>query len=204
MIKDLFEVYCCWYFGDIVYIGSGKAGRSYHCTSGISHVYDLNRLHFKDGENVSVEVVKFFENKKDSLEYEKQLILLHKPEFNTVFKSGNRGSCATAAVRLRNRFRASKHLEGMSDQNLEKYGKLLDEFFNFHTYKELLNGTFNIYSRTFYKKLNMNHMVQLTRLLRDGDKYYGEKHFCVVFYKTSKEVLGYDIKQLLCEYQAIN
>ena len=44
--KDLYEVYACKYNGEYVYIGSGKHGRHRHCTSGCSHVYELNKMHF--------------------------------------------------------------------------------------------------------------------------------------------------------------
>ena len=42
MIGDIYEVYACKYNGEYVYIGSGKHGRHRHCTSGRSHVYELN------------------------------------------------------------------------------------------------------------------------------------------------------------------
>jgi len=46
MKSEWSEVYLCYLEDEIVYVGSGKLNRHKHCNSGISHVYELNRLHF--------------------------------------------------------------------------------------------------------------------------------------------------------------
>ena len=83
----MYEVYMCKVNGEIVYIGQGKVGRSRHCVSGISHVYELNRMHFSEMRNsVEVEIVKFFVSKDDALKLELDLIKKHLPRFNTLHK----------------------------------------------------------------------------------------------------------------------
>jgi len=74
-------VYAAKYNNEIVYIGSGVNGRENHCLSGCSHVYELNKLHFKR-EVVSILVLGRFNEKEESLVAEKALIVEHKPKYN--------------------------------------------------------------------------------------------------------------------------
>lgn len=76
-------VYAAKYNDEIVYIGSGVNGRERHCTSGCSHVYALNKLHFSK-EYVEIVVLGRFNTKEESLKVETSLIIEHKPKFNTV------------------------------------------------------------------------------------------------------------------------
>ena len=80
--KKAYEVYICKYNGGIVYIGEGALGRHNHCTSGTSHVYELNELHFTGDRNLFTVEVKYFQTKKIASEIEKELIKIHKPRFN--------------------------------------------------------------------------------------------------------------------------
>ena len=76
-------VYAAKYDDELVYIGSGVNGRERHCTSGCSHVYALNKLHFAK-EQVQVVVLGRFNTKEESLTVETSLIIEHKPRFNTL------------------------------------------------------------------------------------------------------------------------
>lgn len=76
-------VYAAKYDNEIVYIGSGVNGRERHCTSGCSHVYALNKLHFAK-EQVEVVVLGRFNTKEESLTVETSLIIEYKPRFNTL------------------------------------------------------------------------------------------------------------------------
>ena len=80
-LADKFVVYTASLNGIIVYVGSGKFGRQLHCLSGCSHVYGLNKLHFESTE-VIVKIVGYYDNKQESLDIEKHLILTNKPAFN--------------------------------------------------------------------------------------------------------------------------
>ena len=77
-------VYAVKHDGVIVYIGSGTRGREKHGCSGISHVYELNKLHFS-GANLSVELLMEGLSKKIAIEEERNLIIQYKPIYNTRF-----------------------------------------------------------------------------------------------------------------------
>lgn len=86
--KDLYIVYIVRHRDKVMYIGSGKRGRELHCTSGISHCYELNELHFNK-KKMDVEVVNTFSTKEDSLSKEKELIDLYWPLFNISSNASN-------------------------------------------------------------------------------------------------------------------
>lgn len=67
--------------GELLYVGAGKEGRESHVTSGVSHNYDLNRLHFSDSV-LDVKIVKIFNDKKDAFDCETDMIKTLKPKFN--------------------------------------------------------------------------------------------------------------------------
>ena len=83
MIGDIYEVYVCKLNDEILYVGQGKSGRHKHCNSGISHVYDLNTLHFK-GIKTEVDVVYTSYKKLDVEKMEMRLIKELQPKFNKV------------------------------------------------------------------------------------------------------------------------
>lgn len=66
--------------GCIVYIGSGKVGRSSHINSGISNCYELNRLHFA-GHICDVEVLPC-DNKTNADSLEIELVNKYLPRGN--------------------------------------------------------------------------------------------------------------------------
>jgi hypothetical protein len=74
-------VYAAKHKDEIVYIGSGVNGREKHCISGCSHVYELNKLHFKKAD-ISIHVLDRFMTKEESLVAEKELISEYKPKYN--------------------------------------------------------------------------------------------------------------------------
>ncbi len=86
-VRDVVEghyVYAASYNDEIVYIGKGYEARYKHCTSGTSHVYELNELHF-NGDTVEVEIIKDDMLAHEAFEYERELILEKMPKFNKVF-----------------------------------------------------------------------------------------------------------------------
>ena len=68
--ENCYEVYICKVDGEIVYIGSGKHGRHKHCTSGCSHVYELNKMHFLANDTIVVTgnhvTTRVFSDRKES------------------------------------------------------------------------------------------------------------------------------------------
>lgn len=69
---------------ELLYVGKGTGRRYKHCNSGISSSYLLNKYYFnlKDGEEITVKILKNFENSEKALDYEKNLILELKPPYN--------------------------------------------------------------------------------------------------------------------------
>lgn len=76
VVKDLENNY--------LYIGSGQLGRHKHCSSGTSHVYALNEMHFLKQE-YRVEVIKVGLTKQESLAIERDMIERLSPRFNKDF-----------------------------------------------------------------------------------------------------------------------
>lgn len=78
-------IYYATYNNNIVYIGCGLPNRHKHCTSGTSHIYDLNRLHFLEPNSIQVHILKGFTSQEEALEEEKKLILEFKPVYNSKY-----------------------------------------------------------------------------------------------------------------------
>lgn len=74
------EVYIARLDGDVLYVGEGVKGRHQHVNSGVSNVYELNRLHFQ-GKVIDVEVIEC-NSKKEADNIETRLILNLKPLYN--------------------------------------------------------------------------------------------------------------------------
>ena len=81
MIK-MYEVYIVKLKQTVVYTGSGGTGRHKHATSGISHVYALNKLHFEYPDLVTVHLIADNLTQERSLELELELIKHYKPPYN--------------------------------------------------------------------------------------------------------------------------
>lgn len=80
----LCEVYIATIKNKIVYIGSGKLNRHQHITSGVSHVYMLNKITFTAPNTIKVMVLHSNLTKERSLELEMSLIEEYQPAFNSI------------------------------------------------------------------------------------------------------------------------
>lgn len=81
----MYEVYIALIKKEVVYIGSGRAGiRHKHITSGVSHNYMLNKIHFTKPNSISVIVLHNNLTQERSLELEMELIKEYEPVFNSV------------------------------------------------------------------------------------------------------------------------
>ena len=83
-----YYVYCAYGVnGEILYIGKGSGNRYQHCNNGASANKDLNRYYFSNGEDgsITVKILHHFDDDKSALHYEKDLIIKHKPLYNTDF-----------------------------------------------------------------------------------------------------------------------
>lgn len=73
--------------GNCLYIGEGQPYRYKHITSGTSHIYEANRLHFA-GVRIIVEVLHTGLTKKESERIESELIKEMKPLWNKGVREG--------------------------------------------------------------------------------------------------------------------
>ena len=192
----MYEVYMCKVNGEIVYIGQGKVGRSRHCVSGISHVYELNRMHFSEMRNsVEVEIVKFFVSKDDALKLELDLIKKHLPRFNTVHKP----SAHKHDSKNFNHYRKImlNTPENMTKIHVDLYNKLYKEFFDFYQYKNTVSGDIIIYSIDHFLSVEKLNLSKLSRSLREIEGTYSDRHFCTVFKKNFVKAFGYCLSEKL-------
>ena len=83
-----YYVYCAYGINDeVLYIGKGSGNRYQHCNNGASANRDLNRYYFTNGEegSITVKILHHFDDDKSALQCEKDLIIKHKPLYNTDF-----------------------------------------------------------------------------------------------------------------------
>lgn len=89
MILERCEVYVARdESGVALYVGQGRVGRSSHCNSGTSHVYELNKMHF-NGEPILVETVLSGISREDAKQEEIKLIKDLEPRYNVVHTKEN-------------------------------------------------------------------------------------------------------------------
>lgn len=137
--SNIYCVYIAKRGEDILYIGSGVHGRWEHVTSGVSHSYELNRLHFS-GIKLEVSVVLSGLSKKQSLAEEKLLILLHKPPINVVGVSKiNVGSIVTT-FKLRFKKLVMDRKLGLTRVRVRQYCLFIDEVLKYYTVHDILYG----------------------------------------------------------------
>lgn len=135
-----YTVYVVKLEDEIVYIGSGLKDRYHHCTSGTSHVYDLNRLHF-EGKVVDVQVIKTHITKQESLVIEKELILRHRPTFNKVYLRDKNTAIQNANI-ASNLIKEMRHQFKMmfGRDFLERYNQPIAEIVRFIGISQLMDG----------------------------------------------------------------
>ena len=184
-----FEVYICKLDGNIIYIGSGANGRHKHCNSGCSHVYDLNKLHF-EGKVFDIQVKKF-NDKQDSINHEKDLILKHKPRFNSVYLSDVRNKKGVESMKLKRMFRQELLKYFTKDDVIESYSKAFLEFLHHHNTAEFVkNGVMEFHERCYYKNNVSSVLFSLYRSYLEGvasTNSVGYKFFCCVLNVLNSE-----------------
>ena len=86
VVKKYYVYHAYSKYGELLYVGKGTGSRYRHCLNGASHVKELNRFFFNNGENGSIEVriVRYFDNSEDALHSESCDIDTLKPAFNVV------------------------------------------------------------------------------------------------------------------------
>lgn len=75
--------------GVVVYVGMGSEDRHLHLNSGVSHLYDANKAHFK-GKKILVQIVKAGLSKEAALQLERHLIEEKQPVWNSTYTEATR------------------------------------------------------------------------------------------------------------------
>lgn len=83
-----YYVYAGYSEGELVYIGRGSGNRKLHLNSGVSHVYEANKLHFL-GKQVEIKIIKDKLDLNDSKQLEKFEIIKNTPKWNVVHSTNN-------------------------------------------------------------------------------------------------------------------
>jgi hypothetical protein len=90
---NIYYVYVVKDGTNVLYVGHGKGDRHLHPTSGCSHVYRLNALHFQ-GVDVVVDIIKGDLTKEEARALELYTIKQLNPSYNTVGKE----ACLTEKI----------------------------------------------------------------------------------------------------------
>lgn len=203
-MSKVYEVYYCYHNGELIYIGQGIKGRSKHCNSGCSHVYDLNRLHFTGGVNsLEVRIVKVSDSKKEVEQLEKEAILCLKPRLNTVYteRSKLREKRAKQAKDIKKELLKYKDRvvsKYPTDRFMEKYKILCEDFFVFYGFESIMNGDIKLYSVDSFKEFSEDSLMYLSRYLRKPKSNYKEDNNpYALFSRAMLELYNVELKSLL-------
>ena len=203
-MTNLYELYHCEYKGEVVYIGQGKKGRHKHCNSGCSHVYELNKIHFSEGDEVlQTKILKVSKDKKQIELDEKELIKCYNPRFNTIHTLDS-----VEKMNLMHRSKiVKKSLLEYRDEitpkllttNSEKiYQELCIAFFIFYGSGSILDGDIRIYSVSAFKDFYQPRLQQLSRYLRnDSSRYEVDTNPYALFCRANLNLYNLDLKEKL-------
>lgn len=190
--KSEFEVYVCSQDGVIIYVGEGRFGRHKHCTSGTSHVYALNKLHF-EGVEIDVEVVKVFKTKKEAQEYEQLLIDKYLPAHNikgTAWFKKQQCDSMTVKHTRETYLQWMKHNLKCHTLSVKVIG-FIDEIFNFYGNKNVVEGKFRFETDVKYGKMGLIYLKEFVKGLRYA-KSSQASAWVVLTYKYFKTQLNLD------------
>lgn len=200
-MSKVFEVYQCKYKGEVVYVGQGGKGRHKHCNSGCSHVFKLNEIYFLEGSDaLDVRVLHYSNNKEAVLVAEKEYIKKHQPIFNSVFtRTFSRNEDANRGKATKKKFYSDYYLDMIvKNGDKEKYRKLVEEFYNYFGYKNILNKDIELYGYNHYKGLRRDSIALLSRYTRgDGGKAKSENNPYVVFKNALDDIFNIDLTDCL-------
>lgn len=113
--------------GVCLYVGEGKPDRYKHITSGVSHVYEANRWHFKN-KSISVEILHKDLTKERAVSLEKSEISSRNPSWNKADTIGSNCkdlqefavSRLNTFIRENPKFRSKKHTYALLVKDLCK------------------------------------------------------------------------------------
>ena len=185
-------MYVCKQDGVVIYVGEGRFGRHKHCTSGTSHVYALNKLHF-DGVEIDVEVVKVFKTKREAQEYEQQLIDKYLPAYNIKGTAWfKKQQCDTMTVKHTKDSYINWMKINYQYRNMpEKVTGFIDEIFNFYGNKNVVEGKFRFETDGKYSNMGLIYLKEFVKGLRYA-KSTQASTWVVLTYKYFRTQLNLD------------
>lgn len=193
--SKVYELYHCKYKGEVVYVGQGARGRHRHCNSGVSHVFELNKIYFTDGaEALSVEVLMQDKNKDVVVKAEEEYILARKPRFNKVLNNNvSRFKSVNDSITLR-KMLLDVGEKNLSKKKLEKYNSLVLEIVDYFGYTSIINGNYLIEGKVIYQRLGKHNLRLLARWIRSSEEVTNNQnsHFYLLR-QTLIDCFKYDI-----------
>lgn len=160
---EVFEVYICRYNGEIVYVGEGRKGRSSHCNSGTSHVYELNKLHF-EGVVFEVEVT-VVPSKTIALEKEKELIRTYQPRFNKDGLEKSKYICATKRNDFKRRFKELVKFSRAKQSQKDRLYSIIEEYMSYHINQDVSRFKLRLAKPQEYKSVGLMKLYSSTSAL---------------------------------------
>lgn len=166
MVNKVYEVYICKYDSEIVYIGQGARGRHKHCTSGCSHVFELNRLYFLGDTTLFEVVVRTVSSSDIAKELEKELIQKHKPRFNKVYLSTDRWERSNIRLLFKNTI-----FDRIENIRTTAHKKLLlrtsfKEFMEYHKHDMILQEGLKLRGHGIYKSAGLPKLASIISNLK--------------------------------------
>ena len=196
-MTKMYELYYCMHNGEVVYIGQGAKGRHAHCNSGCSHVYSLNEIHFKEGvDALETKVIMFGRDKEEMVRLEKEHILALKPKFNSQYLK-RRVEDPQAVIESMNMKKALLEYPRThggkkgTEPYVQKYEKLCNEFFEFHSTQNIIDKDIVLYKRSSYHKYGAKYLANLLKNIKYRDKLSG---YCIMFCDAMLELFDVDLK----------
>lgn len=195
-MTKMYELYYCIYKGEVVYIGQGAKGRHKHCNSGCSHVYELNQIHFQEGTDVlETKVLLIGPSKEKMIELEREHIEAMRPRFNFRYLKGDKHNSKQMydnklIKKAILNYPKDSGRKGLTNQFLENYRNLCEEFLRFYSIQEIVNDNVKLHSmHTFINY----ELVYLSRLMRNIKYKRVENSYCTVFCEALKVLHGVDL-----------
>ena len=195
-MKNVYYVYMWYYKNELVYVGKGKGARWQHGNSGKSSCYELNKIHFLEGnENLRVEFEKKNLSNKEALDLEDLLIKTKLPKFNSSVKVDPHSS--TKINKLHREFNSK--IEGFrvsgvaSNKECDRCLEINKQLFEVYTYGELSLGSFSFKG---YCKLKKTKYKWLHRIIMNRTKVSGDGIHHIILFSLWKSIYGLDLRDV--------
>lgn len=168
MREKVYEVYICKYDGEIVYIGEGALNRHRHCTSGASHVYELNEIFFTKDKSLFDVSVRFVDSKEKASRIEKELIETHRPKYNKVGVSNERNIKGVNRALFRKLLLSKVDSVVSTSLRKVKLKVAVEEFLTFHTSDRLQQEGLLLRGHGKYRNMGLLQLSSIVGNLKEA------------------------------------